>query len=180
MVQHPFSFAQSFEYLQNKGRARKNVIAGAIFTVLIFIFGCFWLFFSSIFEYAKAYIGKVSQTVSFVLPEGEIITHALNESYSFNNKKTIKESRVKYNSDELSEIIQNRALWKPKEAAEENQIKKILPDLLFVSHKYDYFMVYVKELNLYNEKPAGEKEYEMIFLGYNVKNNSLYILEMWI
>lgn len=167
-------------YLHKKGvKALKNIIAGVIFSGLILMLGSFWLFESVMFTYDKAYIGEISQIIDFDLPEGKIITSARNESYSFGNKKTIKESRVEYNSDGLSEIIQKNVLWKPKEAAEAYSIKTILPGSSLPS-KYDYFMIYVKDANLYNEKPAEEKEYKMIFLGYSVKNNSLYILEYYV
>lgn len=159
---------------------KKNIIGGAIMS-LIMIMATFSGFFSYYTVKDKyfddySYLTDLESIVNFDFPDnGDIL---IDKAFNFemDDYNILAHTTVTFsNKDEINKFnnaVGNSSNWIGKKSS----YQKMLEPTFFTSQS-DYYMIYIKDLNLYNEVPVNSGIYHMYYLEYNIDEAKLNIYE---
>lgn len=163
-------------YKRKGYKCKKNITLGIIYTILFIIYGsfCFWVVDFLQDDYTL--VLKLEEKIKFDFPsQGNIKTDSL---YNIKeNDMTWKSKSLVYYSEEdtkiLEENIKNSSLWIKKL----NSFQKILEAPIVQHHQNhkEYYMIYIEELESYNEIPDESGTYTIDYLLYDATWKNVYI-----
>lgn len=185
------SFILGIIYKPKGFKATKNIVAGAIFTILLVIYGSFTFMFNDIYLHDYSYIDRIEAQIGFDLPDSGTITTqdwASGEQTGTENVRYIYSSDVVFtNEDEIAkfnEEISQSELWMTTVSTPLlGQIPSMF-SYLPSFNQYDYFMIYNADLEIYNSLPEESGTYAFTFIAYDSQNGTMkigeYLLEILI
>ncbi len=174
------SIILGFILKKNAMKGTKNIVVGGIMTGLVLIYSSFSLIFGSMISHDYSYVDGIEEVIEFELPDTGKIT-----IQNYTNSTSTDGTIAKYDSDILftdtSEItafensIKLSSLW--TEGIRTQNIGMLSTSASFQKDRFDYFLIYNIDLDTYNELPTSSGFYNIIFIGYNLEDDTMKIME---
>lgn len=177
------SFSLGIYYRKNGYLCKKNIIGGIIMTVIMVMASLtgFFTYFNvkdSFFD-DYSYVNDLEDIIKFELPDtGDIFT---DKGFNFNKDgyKLISSSEITFSDKEeikkFNDSIKNSDIW----VSNNSSYLKMLEPVFFVSDS-DYYMVYIKDLNIYNMAPSNSGSYYTYYLEYDIEESKLMVYEYYL
>ena len=151
----------------NRFKCKKNIIAGAIMTVILVLYGSFCIIWRPFFSFDKTYLNNIADETNISFPsEYLLVTNSISSS---------KETNVKFENEneviEFEKHITSSNLWENTSDLPSNLDLAIL----FTVKSYDYFYIHTIDVN--NNIFNGDNV-EQIILAYDIDNDVLVIYEI--
>lgn len=160
------SIALGIIYKRKGYKCKKNIVAGIIMAVILFIYGSFTAIFDPQISHDMQYVEELSQEIGFEIPTDGYVSvtyDSSNESESFAMVKITDMQEPNFVAR-----LQNSYYWK-------GDISFIPANVLGAyelasTRNYDYFAVYNTTTDSYNNFTG-----KLIYLAYDVETNILYV-----
>lgn len=148
-------------------KCKKNIITGIIFSIILCIYGSFFIIFSSFFKFDKEYFENINKKVNIEFPqEYLLVTETLNLGY---------ETKIKFTNEEEIVVFENNIKTSPLWDDTENLPNDFSLFIINRVSKYDIYYIYELDGEMYNDG----KEVDKLLFTYNFENNILLINEIY-
>lgn len=155
-----------FIYIRHGYKCKKNIIAGIIMIFFLCVYGCFTSIFASQISHDWTYLYSVEKTVDFDFPDGGYI--AVNFDYMEEGASLIMVKVEEEHTDAFVSQLTNNANW--EQDVSFIPANAMNPFTLATTSDYDYFSVFNKSTNSYNNFPG-----RIIFMAYDVETSTIFI-----
>lgn len=151
-----------------KRKYKKNIVSGAIMSVILCIYGCFCFIFKAPVVNDYTYLQTLSNQVNIDIPDGGYLLVSYDETH-YNSL-----AMYKINDEDANQFVEqlnNNTNFKNDVSFIPSGIMDY-PTLLSVSSTkdYDYFAIYNTSTNKYND--YGDS---LIYMAYDIETSILYI-----
>ena len=173
------SIILGYKYKRMGYKCKKNIIAGFIVGILLFINGLFTFFPTYEEDYNNINVYK--NYISATLPStGEL--HIMNWGTYFDEDKTNytiinayydKENVARKSVEDLVSSIKNNSNWMPSKEIK-SELRVFIPSQLRTDDDV-YFSIYNKTTNQYNTLPETTGNYEIYAMKYDISEKHLEI-----
>ena len=162
-------------YGRSKGlRCTKNIAAGGIAAVILFVYGLFPVFFAGDLSDDYAYLTRVETAVGIELPDDGVISTQYSDGGAAEGFKDLEESVARFADGAQTEAFEaglaGGVLWQaalPGNAAVDEYAR-------IRTAEAEYYLIYNVQTGRYDGAVAtGENEF--YFLAYQTGKNLLYV-----
>ena len=155
---------------------KKNIVGGYICITILLVFGSYKYIFGNYRQYDYKLIYDIGNELLFEFPEGDIVTNTTNFNIDFYSEIN-SYSLVYFNESDELKIFENEVQksnkWTNVNTSQMRSIEPISID----GTKGNYYLIYIKELKIFNELPKQTGEYNAYYLVYNIDENKLRIYD---
>jgi transcriptional regulator with XRE-family HTH domain len=160
------SFVLGIIYLIKGYKCKKNIIAGAIMSVVLAIYGSFSSIFSDTISHDKAYLDNISELMNFDFPNSDYISI----TYDYNqNCESLAMAKINENeADSFIEKLDKNGYFHKDVSFIPSNVLDIYT--LSLTTDYEYFTVYNLTTNSYNDFDG-----KLIYVAYDIDKSILFI-----
>lgn len=159
-------------FYEKKYKCKKNIIAGFIMCVLLFIYGSFTFIFKDSSIHDFEYVYELEQTISIDLPDSGYISRTINKDSTIKSYAMIKFD----DADEIFDIVSTDGRFD----SDMSFIPANFIDSYYtvITSGYHYFMLFDITSNKVNVIPTSQSEgHRFIFIAYHIDKNILSVLD---
>ena len=167
-------------YLKGKGfRFAKNVVAGVIMSVLLFLYGSMGYLSADMYSYTDEPILRAEYDLKIDIPEHRLIKTmdwSNSESSTPLRERLISTSDISFDADAVVNFengISADEKWILGAPEELNDVISYYCNTI----ENHYFLIYNVDTGEFNTLPSEMGEYEFLNLAYNVAANTMQIVE---
>lgn len=155
---------------------KKNIVGGYICIAILVFFGSYKYIFGNYRQYDYELIKKLGYEISIDFPNGEIVTNTTNfsvDSYSEISSYSLIYFKEITEIEKFEETIKESKKWS---AINTSQLRSIEP-IYIDDDDGNYYLIYIKELDTFNQLPMQSGIYTAYYLVYNKNENKLRVYD---
>ena len=177
------SIIMGVRYRKRGYSCKKNIIGGSIMFFILIMFSLigFTTYYGVKDKYSTdyLYVDNLEEVIKFEIPDdGDVVTDKT-FNYDFGDYTIISIATVNFNDDkeilEFNDSIKNSEIW----VGNNSSYMKMLEPSHFVNDDKDnmYYMVYMRDVGLYNRAPNVTGNYHTYYLEYDMVESKMVVYE---
>ena len=159
-------------------KTTKNIVVGIIFSILLFLYGMFFVIFSDTYNYDPAVFENIESCVGVDIPEpSSVMTQDYTEA---TGGETLDGMYYLINANFTEDVAEKfeKELSKNEKWTSDlpTEMRGLFPSMYSYATD-DYYLLYNIDSKELNTIPSETGKYKFLFISYSVESNTMKIIE---